>query len=1102
MKRILAALALLAVLAPAARAVKPGPGARADAKRFGLDRLRPQVRYTPAAATAAARAFAAFNAAQGGHWSMRLSPRTGLPAALIGGRDYPRFGRPDDAARSFLGAHQDVLGVDPSGLSLERQVQGQGARHLLYRQSYRGIPVEAAAVKVHLDPNGAVIGVHSSYEPNLNVPTTPAVSADAAGRAAVADAGAGAVRGEPALVILPLETDGRNHLSWKLRVDGSGGSWRYFIDALTGQVLFRYNVDRFIGSCLSSGTVNGMVYDIDPSTTPGPVRRPFNNQYVYASLPPTRVLTAADPTYGGGFFCAPVLGKVAMSLQGPNVSVSEFRGPSAHYDDGGGVWTTVATPVSSPHPYANGAVHVATINVAAVAPNAVEFLPVFTNFQVGGFSGSAVEGGGITDDDQLTIYDSSDNAVASYIGSRGAFNAAAVHGQLMHLALRSNASGAANGYDIAISSFLTLSNPTVDAAPLSSHTWTKADAWINLSSEINLFYHLNQMHDYFALDVNRLNAAPITKPVVAMAHVGPNLVNAFYDPDYDDLFFGDISNVSPSDVFTEDATVPHHEYVHYVVEKIWSIQNYGQAGAISEANADYFAASSLNYSAIGTWANGGGIPLRELDSTRGKLFSLCDSRTPGCLTSWTGEIHDDSPFVSQALWDVRKDRILTLGPVNGQSCADNLVFQSLLFFPESFSELYESMLQVDRLGLVPACGLPNASQGIITRAFGNHLGLLISATRGDAYEPNDGFETAVDISTLGAVSATIYPLADMDFYSFGAGPGLVQLTLKLPPSSKGLFSAYQILLYDATRKQVAVAAPPYNGAFGTLDGFCNTDDCNTTQGTVVLSYNNPTGGLLYAQVVGGDTVTGSNSGVNSTTPYVLSVSYPQAGALSGSVVNARFDNDVIGFTVKTSTFVSNQDMRFAFAQLRDQSKTGIPNTITHAPPQPGDFLTMISSKNANGQISGQLALVPGFASRFPSVGTVYLEVFGYDVLAKNTISPYIVHSSSISLGLSNAINLTAAQTELTAYNNLLTPGQGQKATIKYAVGGPGHLTVKLYTVTGRLVATLFDGDVASGKGAVDWDGRNAAGNVVASGVYVVRADGPGLRLTQKIVVVK
>jgi flagellar hook assembly protein FlgD len=74
--------------------------------------------------------------------------------------------------------------------------------------------------------------------------------------------------------------------------------------------------------------------------------------------------------------------------------------------------------------------------------------------------------------------------------------------------------------------------------------------------------------------------------------------------------------------------------------------------------------------------------------------------------------------------------------------------------------------------------------------------------------------------------------------------------------------------------------------------------------------------------------------------------------------------------------------------------------------------------------------------------------------------------------------------------------------VKYSIASAGHVTVKLYTVTGRLVATMFDGDVGAGKGSVDWSGRNMTGNVVASGVYVVRAVGPGLDATEKIAVVK
>ena len=64
------------------------------------------------------------------------------------------------------------------------------------------------------------------------------------------------------------------------------------------------------------------------------------------------------------------------------------------------------------------------------------------------------------------------------------------------------------------------------------------------------------------------------------------------------------------------------------------------------------------------------------------------------------------------------------------------------------------------------------------------------------------------------------------------------------------------------------------------------------------------------------------------------------------------------------------------------------------------------------------------------------------------------------------------------------------------------MTLKLYTLSGALVGTLFDGDVPAGKGSVDWFGNNSAGNRVASGVYLVHMAGPGVDKTQKIVVVK
>lgn len=1078
-----AALLLLLAAALPAEAVRPAKRAKQEARRFGLDKLEPQTRRPPRAGVQAE--FSRFNSRHEGRWKLRLDPRTGAPEAISDGRTAPRSGPPEAIARQFLREQRALLGVDPDSLEVEKESKGDGHRHVLYRQTHRGIPVEFARVKVHLDENGSVIGANSRFEPDLDLSLTPSISAADAARAAESDS-FGTADGAASLVILPVEATGRSHLAWKVKVKAPMAAWRYYIDARTGQVLFRFNNLRF-QVCLTSGVVRGSVFALDPSSTPAQ-NLPIDNQWVYIADSSTRALTGGNTTFGHGFYCGGAQGKVNMALQGPYVNVANFRGPSMHYDNGAGVWQTLASPVSSPHPYPNSTVLTSTINLTLAAPLAVKFLPVFSTFKVGEFTGedtSDINGGGIADDDQVTIKDGNGDAVGSFIGNRGGFNGTAVAGKVMHLTLKSNESGQNDGYDVSLSSYLTVTSPfTYGAAGTSSHVWTVADAPSGLRSELNLFYHLNLMHDYMFGDVNRSSAAPASRPVVAMAHVGPNMANAFYNPDYDNLMFGDINTLAPEDAFTDDATVTHHEYVHYLTERIWPLQNFGQAGAISEANADYFAASSLNQPTIGAYvlaALGGTGALRDLDC---QLPGI-PCRVLSSL-SWTGEIHDDSIFLSQALWDIRRDRIAALGYAQGRSCADGLVFQSLLFFPESFGEFYDAMRRVDAEGRVASCAGAGTAQAGINTAFASH-GLVLGA--GDVHERNDGFETATDVSTRPAMSGTIYPTSDTDFFSFGAGAGLIKITLSLP-SFGGFYKGYQLKLFDRSRRQVAAAAPPYDG-LNTVDGSCESNDCNTTAASAVLQYNNPAGGHFYVQVVGGDSLNGSASGVQSTTPYAILFEYPKSGAVGGSLVNASFDNDTISFEATVTSFTSIQDWRFSSAQLRDHSFVPISNTRLNQPPLAGDFLTFVSSGGALGRITGSVRLTPGFAARYPASGTVYLEVFGYNV-----------YGSTSSLGMSNPLNLTASQAELTAYNNVFNPARGQKTTIKYATLAPGRITMKLYTVTGTYIATLLDADMPAGRGSMDWDGRNVNGSVVSSGVYLLRIDAPGIRKTQKIAIIK
>lgn len=1100
MKRgLLALLALL--LAGEALAIRnPVKQARRDSRQgqrmtgAALDPGQAAQAWSSAPSAEAARSFSDFNKANGGGWKIRFNPRTGAPEALVEGEARPRTfapmgaagagappESPENRAAAFLVEARPLLKIDPAQLVIEKVNAVDGQANVLYRQVYRGLPVENSRVKVHLGPGGAVVGAHSRYDPTLDLDPTPTVPEQAAADAVLRDGGI--APGPGALVIFPNEETGRAHLAWKFSARGRYALWRYYVDARSGAVLFRYNDMRY--QCNTTGHVWAKVYDIDPSQgaiTP----RPMPYQNVWVGLNPTGGPAVTD---NAGLYCHADTGKIATSLQGPYVRVSNFRGKSVHYDNGNGVWATQATPLSSAHPYDNNANVTSTVDLTGIQNNAVKIMPVFSAFTVGNFD----DGIDITDNDQLAILDGNGKAVANYVGNRGPFNGAAVHGRKYSLRLRSNSSGQHYGYDVAVSSYLTLSSP--GTLGNGHFMWTSTMTETAGNSEISLFYHLNKMRDYFLGGPNKSSAAFISEPVVASAYFGPNFSGAFYDPEYDNLSFGDISANSPQDALADDATVPRHEYTHFVIERIWSIQNYGQAGAISEAVADYFAASSLNYSSIGLFfsqSQGGTAPLRELD---------CVSRPEPCWKlngggatgrAWSAQIHDDSIFLSQALWDIRRNRIAALGAGPGQKCADGLVFQSLLFFPESFAEFYDAIKRVNNAQLVTECGAPAGAEAIINTAFSDH-GLIPPIS--DALEGsrnNDGFDTAVDITTYTSLSATISPASDLDFYSFSPGVGPVQLTLRLPADGP-FYKAYSLLLFDRQRRLVAEAHPAYDG-FDTFAGFCESHNCTTTNSTVVLTYTvtSSSAGIHYVQVGGGLSLGGSNSGVNSATPYTLEAVYTRAGALAGSIVSAKVDQDVISFSANVSTFGRTQNYGFAHAQLRDHAGVIMPGTDTRSA---ASFLTWISSHNSHGRVTGTVRLGAGFTTRYPSIGTIHLEVFGYN------IDPDGLRVSTVSLGMSNPLNLTTDKSELKAFNNVFTPGAG-KTTIKFDVLSPGRLTLRLYTLSGQLVSTVFDAAVPAGKGSVDWTGRNLSGSVVASGVYVLHALGPGLDKRQKIVVVK
>lgn len=74
--------------------------------------------------------------------------------------------------------------------------------------------------------------------------------------------------------------------------------------------------------------------------------------------------------------------------------------------------------------------------------------------------------------------------------------------------------------------------------------------------------------------------------------------------------------------------------------------------------------------------------------------------------------------------------------------------------------------------------------------------------------------------------------------------------------------------------------------------------------------------------------------------------------------------------------------------------------------------------------------------------------------------------------------------------------------IQFELLRPGRVRLDVFDVAGRLVTTLVDGPVPAGRHATSWNGRDARGRPVGSGVYVARLWSGGAARLLKLVLVR
>jgi hypothetical protein len=77
-----------------------------------------------------------------------------------------------------------------------------------------------------------------------------------------------------------------------------------------------------------------------------------------------------------------------------------------------------------------------------------------------------------------------------------------------------------------------------------------------------------------------------------------------------------------------------------------------------------------------------------------------------------------------------------------------------------------------------------------------------------------------------------------------------------------------------------------------------------------------------------------------------------------------------------------------------------------------------------------------------------------------------------------------------------------ETSVRFAVPEAGTVSLDVFDVTGRRVARLVDGLLPAGSHVARWDGRDAAGSRVASGVYLLKLSAGGESVARQVVLTR
>ena len=100
-----------------------------------------------------------------------------------------------------------------------------------------------------------------------------------------------------------------------------------------------------------------------------------------------------------------------------------------------------------------------------------------------------------------------------------------------------------------------------------------------------------------------------------------------------------------------------------------------------------------------------------------------------------------------------------------------------------------------------------------------------------------------------------------------------------------------------------------------------------------------------------------------------------------------------------------------------------------------------------------------------------------------------------------SVRLSSESKMYLLWQNWPNPARGQTA-ISFNVPEPTHATVSVHDVAGRVIATLLNDRIDTGRHSLIWDGRGRYGKEVPSGIYIYRLTAGNHNLARKMVLIR